>query len=132
MSRITRRAFLGSAAAASILPAAVSAGGLPIEARGKSPSTKLLDYFAAIANELLRPAEGYLKHPSISPTLPGKEYSTELWDWDTYWTARGLFRLSQLLSLAVAGTHRRACPGESPELPRLSGAGRARADHGLR
>jgi len=97
VSRMTRRTFLGSAAAASILPAAIAAGGSPIQPRNKTDSTKLLDYFARIANELLRPAEGYLKHPSISPTLPGKEYSIDLWDWDTYWTTRGLFRLSESL-----------------------------------
>lgn len=57
---------------------------------------KLIAYFADVAPKLLRPAEGVLHHPSISPSLPGKAYSTTLWDWDTYWTARGLFRLATL------------------------------------
>ena len=61
----------------------------------------LLAYFNEIAPRLLRPAEGVLRHPSIAPSLPGKAYSTSLWDWDTYWTARGLFR-------AAAMTHNRA------------------------
>jgi putative isomerase len=54
----------------------------------------LLNYFADSAPKLLRPAQGVLGYPSISPSLPNKQYSTELWDWDTYWTARGLFRLA--------------------------------------
>lgn len=57
---------------------------------------KLLAYFGGIAPQLLRPAEGVLRHPSIAITLPGKTYSTQLWDWDTLWTARGLFRLARL------------------------------------
>ncbi len=56
----------------------------------------LLAYFATTAPQLLRPAEGILQHPSISPSLPGKQYSTSLWDWDTYWTARGLFRFATI------------------------------------
>ena len=59
---------------------------------------KLLTYFADSATKLLRPAEGVLRYPSISPSLPNKQYSTQLWDWDTYWTARGLFRLAKLSS----------------------------------
>jgi putative isomerase len=55
----------------------------------------LLDYFAVEGPKLLRPAKGGLRHPSISATLPGASYSTQLWDWDTYWTARGLFQLAE-------------------------------------
>jgi len=40
---------------------------------------QLLDYFAKTAPQLLRPAEGILQHPSIAPSLPGKQYSTSLW-----------------------------------------------------
>lgn len=57
---------------------------------------KLIAYFKGVAPQLLRPADGLLHHPSISPTLPGKAYSTQLWDWDTYWTARGLFRVATI------------------------------------
>ena len=39
---------------------------------------------------------GFLTHPSISCSLPGKAYSTNLWDWDTYWTTRGLFRYADI------------------------------------
>ena len=37
-----------------------------------------------------------MRYPSISPSLPWKQYSTQLWDWDTYWTALGLFSLAGL------------------------------------
>ncbi len=57
---------------------------------------KLLAYFHGVAPRLLRPAQGILRHPSISPSLPGKAYSTQLWDWDTLWTSIGLFRSAQL------------------------------------
>ena len=45
----------------------------------------LLGSFAANAVQLLRAPDGILKHPSVSPSLPGKQYSTQLWDWDTLW-----------------------------------------------
>jgi putative isomerase len=56
----------------------------------------LLHYFAANAPKLLRAPAGILKYPSIAPSLPGKEYSAQLWDWDTLWTSRGLFRVAAL------------------------------------
>jgi len=56
----------------------------------------LLGYFSANAPLLLRAPDGILKHPSVSPSLPGKRYSTQLWDWDTLWTSQGLFRLAAL------------------------------------
>ena len=56
----------------------------------------LRSYFAANAPQLLRAPDGILKHPSVSPSLPGKRYSTQLWDWDTLWTSQGLFRLAAL------------------------------------
>jgi len=56
----------------------------------------LLRYFAANAPQLMRAPDGILKHPSVSPSLPGKQYSTQLWDWDTLWTSQGLFRLAAL------------------------------------
>jgi putative isomerase len=57
----------------------------------------LLKYFAESAPKLLRDPAGILKHPSVAPSLPGKTYSTDLWDWDTLWTSQGLFRLAALL-----------------------------------
>jgi putative isomerase len=57
----------------------------------------LLRYFASNAPQLLRSPDGVLNHPSVAPSLPGKAYSTSLWDWDTLWTSQGLFRLAALL-----------------------------------
>ena len=62
----------------------------------KAASDQLLNYFRKTAPRLLRPAEGTLPHPSIACSLPGKQYSTNLWDWDTYWTTRGLFRFAKI------------------------------------
>src|SRR5580704_4324638 len=56
----------------------------------------LLRYFGANAPLLLRAPDGILKHPSVAPSLPGKTYSTNLWDWDTLWTSQGLCRLAAL------------------------------------
>src|SRR6266702_5956853 len=72
---------------------------LSTSARNESRE-RLLSYFAKTAPQLLRPPQGILQHPSIAPSLPGKEYSTSLWDWDTLWTTRGLFRFA-----AMAGDH---------------------------
>jgi putative isomerase len=62
----------------------------------KAAAEQLLSYFKTTAPQLLRPAEGILKYLSIAPSLPGKQYATSLWDWDTMWTARGLFRYAEL------------------------------------
>ena len=62
----------------------------------KQASDQLLNYFGKTVPQLLRPGEGVLVHPSIACSLPGKRYSTNLWDWDTYWTTRGLFRLAAI------------------------------------
>lgn len=53
-------------------------------------------YCSRIARKLLRPAGGIFRYPSIAISLPGKTYSTQLWDWDTLWTTRGLFKLASL------------------------------------
>jgi putative isomerase len=82
--------FAQTAAAASSEPAPLSHAD-----RGEA-ADRLLRYFRGTAPQLLRPAEGALKFPSIAPSLPGKQYSTSLWDWDTYWTTRGLFRFANL------------------------------------
>jgi putative isomerase len=60
----------------------------------KGASDQLIQYFGKTGPTLLRPAEGILAHPNIAPSLPGRQYATQLWDWDTYWTTRGLFRLA--------------------------------------
>jgi putative isomerase len=62
----------------------------------KAANAQLIDYFGKTAPQLLRPIKGILTHPSIASSLPGKNYGTNLWDWDTLWTARGLFRLATI------------------------------------
>jgi putative isomerase len=84
---------------ADLLPAPASqpiSGSLWSSDARKEAANRLLNYFGPTAPQLLRPPEGILTHPSISCSLPGKAYSTNLWDWDTYWTARGLFRYATL------------------------------------
>ena len=41
---------------------------------------------------MLRPAGGALPHPYLDP---GGPYSTNLWDWDSYWAAVSLFFLAE-------------------------------------
>ncbi len=60
----------------------------------KKACDQLLGYLSQTAPQLLRHAESLHTHPSIACSLPGKQYATQLWDWDTYWTARGLFRFA--------------------------------------
>ncbi|SEF65494.1 putative isomerase [Bryocella elongata] len=57
-------------------------------------ATLLLRYFTLHARDLLRKPAGVLRFPSIAPSLPGATYSADLWDWDTLWTARGLFEVA--------------------------------------
>lgn len=76
----------------------------PVHARIKA-TEQLLGYFHKTMPQLLRPAEGILAHPSIACSLPGKRYSTNLWDWDTYWTTRGLFRLVAPFDRKEVGNH---------------------------
>ena len=99
---ISRREMVAGLAAAGVT------SGFWAEAESTSDSAKkLLAYFESNAPLLLRPAIGILKYPSISPSLPDKAYSTSLWDWDTYWTARGLFRVAALSK--DAGLHAKVC-----------------------
>ena len=86
--RLSRRAALASMAAG-LAPRSVWS-------QSEVTAPNLRTYFAANAPQLLRPAGGILRYPSISPSLPKAEYSTQLWDWDTLWTARGLFRVAVL------------------------------------
>ena len=73
----------------------VRALGISMDQRHREGKT-LIEYFTQNAPLLLRAPDGILRHPSVSPSLPGKRYSTQLWDWDTLWTSRGLFRLAAL------------------------------------
>jgi len=76
-------------------PTASTAEALSADERKQSASA-LLNYFSDNAPKLLRASAGVLKYPSIAPSLPGKQYSAQLWDWDTLWTSRGLFRIAKL------------------------------------
>jgi putative isomerase len=108
MKPISRRdvlAGLAATSAASIVKArsgqrqssaASNAAVLSGDERGLHAAA-LLRYFGANAPLLLRAPVGILKHPSVAPSLPGKTYSTNLWDWDTLWTSQGLCRLAALL-----------------------------------
>jgi putative isomerase len=109
MAETSRREFLAGMAllgASTLVPASANAvptpGGQPntgpllSSEERKEATGQLLDYFGKTAPQLLRPAEGILTHPSIACSLPGKRYSTQLWDWDTYWTAHGLFRFEKI------------------------------------
>jgi putative isomerase len=106
MGRISRREMVAGMTmlgASSIVPASSSELRAeasepvqpPLSATARDAARQqLLGYFGTTAPQLLRPTEGILQHPSIAPSLPGKQYSTSLWDWDTLWTARGLFRFA--------------------------------------
>jgi putative isomerase len=109
MTETSRREFLAGMAllgasslvhgSTNVVPASASqsnSGSVWSSEERKVVTSQLLSYFGKTAPQLLRPAEGILAHPGIAPSLPGKRYSTQLWDWDTYWTARGLFRFAKI------------------------------------
>ena len=105
--KLSRRhliAGLTAAGASSLLPIAAEPQDRPqppslspmTPSERKQAQERLIAYVAGTAPQLLRPADGILQHPSIAPSLPGKTYSTSLWDWDTYWTTRGLFAYARI------------------------------------
>jgi putative isomerase len=95
LPRPSRRDVLAGLSSLGATGAARQASGAAVAA-SPAQSDALVAYFKAHARELLRPAAGVLRSPSISPSLPKATYSSDLWDWDTLWTARGLLRLSEL------------------------------------
>src|SRR6202453_5291567 len=109
MTPISRRGVLAGLAASSAVSIVLARGEEPQAQASAAGSASLLSvderrrrgdallrYFAACAPQLLRAPDGILKHPSIAQTIPGKTYSTQLWDWDTLWTSQGLFRVAEL------------------------------------
>jgi len=113
MNSLTRRrvlAGLGIKGAAMLCPIENITAALqktiaaPAPFNSKAAGDTLLSYFAANASKLLREPAGVLRYSSISPTLPRSTYSTELWDWDTLWTARGLYRVAGLTHDAALQT----------------------------
>ena len=103
MNKITRREMLAGLGAATllsdrVLAAASSGAAAPVLAPAdrQQARDRLIAYFSQVAPQLLRPPQGILSRPNISPSLPGRQYSATLWDWDTLWTTRGLLRLATL------------------------------------
>jgi putative isomerase len=107
MTIVSRRDVLAGLAASSAASIVTAFGEQPqTSAAGKEASLSgnersqdanaLRSYFAANAPQMLWASDGLLKRPSVSQSLPGKRYSTQLWDWDTLWTSQGLFRLAAL------------------------------------
>src|SRR5690606_13243159 len=99
MSGVSKRQLLGGLGhGAALVGAAKVAAATPARPAPVDPddARRLIDYFGSKAPLLLREAGGHLKYPSISPSLPCSQYSTELWDWDTMWTMRGLFHVARL------------------------------------
>jgi len=117
MVYLSRRDLLGSIAAAGVTSLAtgscVAATAIdtkepPLSAADRRQAVDmLLAYFKRTGPKLFRNPGGYLHYPTISPSQPGKAYSAELWDWDTYWTARGLFQLAKLSN--DKELHQKAC-----------------------
>lgn len=95
MSQFSKRAFIAGLAGGG-MAAGAAAASIPKVTATTADARKLIDYFAGNARLLLREPGGYLKYPSISPSLPKSQYSTEQWDWDTMWTVRGLFHVARL------------------------------------
>jgi putative isomerase len=108
MTKLSRRSLINTVALAGgamVVPAgagAASGQGGQAKLRAASVSERrkaaepLVAYFKQTAPKLLRPAQGTFRHPTIAPALPGKQYSAELWDWDTLWTVQGLFRFAKV------------------------------------
>ena len=93
---LTRRTLLTSLAATALTSAIAEPKSTLTPTARKAATDKLIAYFTSTAPQLLRPAEGLLQHPSIAPSLPGKEYSASLWDWDTLWTSTALYSFARI------------------------------------
>jgi putative isomerase len=100
MADLTKRGLLTTLTGAALsTPLTTPAVARPMTSRPSHISggrAALLDYFHGNAPKQLRDPGGELRFASISPSLPHSQYSAELWDWDTLWTARGLFRTAHL------------------------------------
>ncbi len=97
MEDVSRRSIIASAMAIGAAAQADAIAPAPRAARPRDRAgniDRLIRYFRDTGPQLLREPHGFFRHPSIAPTLPGKQYAAELWDWDTLWTAHGLFALA--------------------------------------
>lgn len=93
MEGLSRRQAMGAAFTTLASPVAAAVGG--VSGNRRETAKPLIAYLRSNGASLLRPAQGLFRHPSIAPSLPKAQYSAELWDWDTLWTARGLFALAR-------------------------------------
>ena len=89
MVRISRRNMLYLATASALIGPSSSHASAP-QPLSDSRRRRLDSYLDDTVPHLLRPATGSFPYPSVSPSLPGREYSASLWDWDTLWSCRGL------------------------------------------
>ncbi|HZQ45024.1 MAG TPA: trehalase family glycosidase [Acidobacteriaceae bacterium] len=99
MTAISRRAMLYLTSASTLrfpAPLQNTRGENPIFPRDQIQ--RLYDYLKETAPKLLRDPAGQFAYPSVSPSLPGREYSASLWDWDTLWSCRGLLAYSEARS----------------------------------
>ena len=94
-STLSVRRLLSAPAPAAASAPSTSTPVLSATARTQA-AEKILAYFTRTAPHLLRPPQGILSRANIAPSLPGKQYSTTLWDWDTLWTTKGLLRFADL------------------------------------
>jgi len=93
MARISRRTML-YLTTASTLAVSRSKMAAANPTFPESQIQRLYQYLEQTVPQLLRPPTGQFAHPSVSPSLPGREYSASLWDWDTLWSCRGLLAYS--------------------------------------
>ncbi|MFZ4778989.1 MAG: MGH1-like glycoside hydrolase domain-containing protein [Terrimicrobiaceae bacterium] len=68
----------------------------------------LESYFLKEISTILRPPQGCLKYPYF---VPGGIFHDELWDWDSFWIAKGLIFLSKAAPPDMAETFLRHAKG---------------------
>lgn len=94
MRNLSRRTWLkGAGAICGSTAFAAKAFATPTETELRG--ARLRAYFLKTVPSLLRNPEGPFNHPSLAISPPGKNYSTELWDWDTLWIIRSLLTLAR-------------------------------------
>jgi len=102
--QLSRRNVLSGGLAGGFLATADVVAGAPApeniqvwdRAQRRAHARPIVEYLAVNGAKLLRNPQGAIALPSVSPSLPGKEYSAQLWDWDTLWTSVALFRLADI------------------------------------
>ena len=100
MARISRRTMLYLTTASTLAASRTSVAATKTTFH-ESQIQRFYGYLNTTVSQLLRPPVGQFAHPSVSPSLPGREYSASLWDWDTLWSCRGLLAYSAVRSDAA-------------------------------